>query len=151
MSTLNRRLQTMKAIVHASAELSANAAMCSRVCDEFDEAVRVSAVTAEGRRRLLQILHSTRALDTALKAFVQHHARQAKKPSLGGYLKALTQHGVVGLRKLPPPRQSQYQQRIVNPRNKYMHEAGAAPTDHHEILALLSEMQSCLAEVTALS
>lgn len=150
MSTLNRRLQTMKALVHASAELSANAAMCSTVCAEFDEAVRASAVSGESRRRLLQILHSTRALDTALKAFVQHHAIQAK-PSLGGYLKALTQHGVMGLRKLPPPRQSQYQQRIVNPRNKYMHEAGAAPTDHHEILALLSEMQSCLAEVTALS
>jgi hypothetical protein len=111
---------------------------------------RVSAIPAESRRRLLQILHSTRALDTALKAFVQHHAIQAK-PSLGGYLTALTGHQVVGLRRLTPARQAQYQQRIVSPRNKYMHEAGTAPTDHHEILGLLSEMQSCLAEVTALS
>src|SRR5689334_13912003 len=110
----------MKALVQASAELSANAAICSTVCAEFDEAVRVSAIPAEGRRRLLQILHSTRALDTALKAFVHHHAIPAKA-SLGGYLNALTGHRVAGVRRLPPPRQTQYQQRIVDPRNKYMH------------------------------
>jgi hypothetical protein len=140
----------MKALVHGSVELSADAATCSTVCTEFDEAVRASAIPSDGRRRLLQILYSTRALDTALKAFVQHHAIPAGH-SLGGSLKALTEHRVAGLRRLSPPRKAQYQQRIVDPRNKYMHEAGAAPTNHHEILSLLSEMQSCLAEVTALS
>jgi hypothetical protein len=140
----------MKALVQGSAELSNNIALCTMICAEFDEAVRASAIPAEGRRRLLQILHSTRALDTALKTFVQHHAITAK-PSLGRYLTALTEHRVNGLRRLPKPRQTQYQQRIVDLRNKYMHEAGTAPNDHHEILALLSEMQSCLAEVTGLS
>jgi hypothetical protein len=147
MSTLSRRLATMKALVHSCSAISTHPGAYSTICSEFDDTAKARDSSPEARRLLLQVLHSTRALDTALKVFVRFHSITVRKPSLGGYLHALTTHSLAHLRQLPQTRRDDFQNTIVRPRNKYLHEAGTNPSNHHEILSLLSEMQVCLIEV----
>lgn len=48
--------------------------------------------------------------------------------------------------QLPPGTAAFFQSRIVNVRNRYMHEAGAFPASQSEISALLSDMDACLTQ-----
>ncbi len=147
MSTLNKRVQLMKALVLSSPAFGPSR-LATLICEEFEEVAKASRLSPEGRRFLLQVLHSTRALDTSLKTFVSYYGITCTTPSLGGYLRALeTASSTHRLQDLSPAQRLYYQRQIVGPRNRYMHEAGAAPASHHELLALLSEMQACLSEV----
>jgi hypothetical protein len=98
---------------------------------------------------LLQVLHSTRALDSTLAVFTSYYAISVPRPSLGGYLRELTRHHVPGLGLLRESDRAQYKRTIVDKRNLYMHEAGTFPS-RGEISFLLSEMHACLARVLAL-
>ena len=123
--------------------------------DEFNEVHLVRRVRRDARRRLLEVLHSTRALDTTLAVFVGHHnchsPRHRNAPnSLGGYLYALRDHSVPGLQRIAEPHRANFQQQIVAIRNRYMHEAGSMPTNDTDIQSLLSEMHACLALVSRL-
>ena len=144
---LKQRIKTLQVLVKGSAALGANHAACNLLIAEFDEvkgAVRLSA----NRRYLLQVLHSTRALDGALKAFNTHHAiLRPKSYSLGAYLYDLHLHNNAGLGTLPKTRLDHFYNRIARERNRYMHQPGQYPSDKQEIMTLLAEMDSCLTEV----
>jgi hypothetical protein len=122
---------------------------------ELSDVLRANKVPDKRRRWLLQVLHSTRALDSALAAFIQQKgiqpARGRGKPTgLGGYLKLLEKHGTSGRARLPSGFANQYQVSIVKHRNRFMHEAGSFPRREAEIRLLLGEMQSCMALVALL-
>lgn len=106
------------------------------------------------RRRLLEVLHSARALDTALKTFVQHHGCQSpgkKAPTaMGPYLFALRDHSVAGLGQISEAQRHHFQNAIVIKRNIFLHEAGAVPLSDGDVNILLSEMHTCLSLVVAL-
>ena len=114
------------------------------VIREFEEVIRADRVRQVPRRPLLQVLHSTRALDSALASLVQAAGGNPAN-SLGRMLNQLETTGIHGNR-LTPGTATSYQSRIVNVRNRYMHEAGAFPVAPSEISALLNQMDACLTQ-----
>ena len=147
MSDTRGRVRAIQAIV-AGSTLSSSA-LHTAIQTEFGEVYRCRRVRREDRRRLLQVLHSTRALDTSLKEFTALHGCSPPTRSLGGYLTCLT-NGCGSLTRLPDAERRTYQTSIVNVRNTLIHEAGAVPLDDAEILGLLSEMERCLLRVVSL-
>lgn len=118
-------------------------AECALINQEFDEVVRVEKVTPLSRSLLLQVLHSTRALDTTLQTFLIMH-NCCTGNSLGGYLYDLKNHKVLGLGTISEKERNNFQTSIVNKRNKYMHKAGTFPINEREVSVLLSQMRTCL-------
>jgi len=112
---------------------------------------RLTAITGEANRIvhagrlsteqgwLLTVLHTTRTLDTTLNVLCDSKGwTDPSRRSLGGYLH------IIGS-KLPHLQAActGYQSSIVQPRNKYMHTAGAQP-QNREADQILTEMQTCL-------
>ena len=148
MSTAKKRIDTINAIITGSAISSEHE--CNLVLGEFNEVHRCSRVSPDKRKHLLQVLHSTRALDSALSAFIRIHALQVKTPALGSYLYSLTNHSKVGLQTLTQSERVRFQNEIVKKRNTFMHEAGSFPNQERVVSNLLSEMQACLSRVASL-
>ena len=149
MSDHRKRIQTIRVLLAGSLPINA----CPRyadILDEFEQTYQAKKIPNLKRRWLIQVLHSTRGLDTALVAFLNFHA-VATRRSLGGYLTALEKHSSAGLaKKLPPAARVRYQKTIVDVRNRHMHDAGAYPSSVGEVQRLLGEMSDCLADVLAL-
>lgn len=124
------------------------------VTGEFAAVHQAGRIRNPNRRRILEVLHSVRALDSALKVFVQHHGCQVpggKAPNaMGPYLHALEKHTVAGLGRISSTQRTQFQTAIVNKRNTFLHEAGTFPANDIEVDGLLSNMHACLATVVAL-
>lgn len=122
----------------------------SLINNEWMELKNLANITHIPRRHLLSVLHSTRALDDTLKAFVDHHKLSAKKyGTLGSSLKFL-EAAPVGKFSAPFTLRTHFQSTIVDVRNKYMHQAGAYPANEREIRTLISEMEHCVSVVVAL-
>lgn len=141
MST-KKRVDTMRILVSSHASLHHS----PKLSDIVGELNRVESVAKVPKHNgwLLSILHTTRALDTALREVLKHKSwLPAKEHSLGGYLKALETHNIV-----TPSERSNWTRLIVNRRNRYMHSAGAMP-NQFETDIVLSEMQACLTVVLA--
>lgn len=148
-----RRARTLEALACGVPCLAAHPRLKS-IRAEFAEVYAVRKVRRATRRRLLEVLHSTRAIDTALAAFVGHHGcvpSNGRSPkSLGQYLHALHDHTVPGLRQLTKTQRDHFNLKIARPRNLYMHDAGTFPSLDADVQALLSEMAACLAAVARL-
>jgi hypothetical protein len=78
---------------------------------------------------------------------MQHRGIAIQQRSIGGYLTTLSNHATPGVGRITQVERQNYQFRIVVPRNRYLHQAGANPAGVHEIKTLLSEMQACFARV----
>lgn len=121
---------------------------------EFEAVHQAGRIRNPNRRRILEVLHSVRALDSSLKAFIQHHGCQepGKQPpyAMGSYLHALQKHTVAGLGKITATQRTQFHGAIVSKRNTYLHEAGTFPNNNVEVDTLLSDMHVCLSTVVAL-
>jgi hypothetical protein len=144
----HKRVAALTALVAGSRVLGA---VLGVVSAEFREVVRVKRVGSIMRRRLLQVLHSTRALDTALAEFTAGHHCQGRARSLNQYLKELTRHSSASLRRqLTISEHGRFKASIANIRNQYMHRAGTFPPTDAEVASLLVEMDDCLALVIAL-
>lgn len=147
--TRAKRVATLKAIA-VSRSFLGNAQQ--RVMDEFDQVTSVERTPQVPRRHLLQIFHSSRALETVLKEFTRSCSclPPPNRQSLGAYLRALATDPASTASALPVGSRVRYQNAIVANRNRYMHEAGAFPVSEAEIGNLLAEMESCISEVLAL-
>jgi hypothetical protein len=144
------RVRTLQALVAGMPCIAAHPNLPS-IKSEFAEVYAVRKVRRATRRRILEVLHSTRALDTTLATFVGHHGcrmtgNRAPK-SLGQYLYALRDHTISGLGQLTEPHRHRFNSNIAAPRNRYMHEAGAFPALDSDLQQLLSEMDTCLTVV----
>lgn len=148
MSDSKRRVRFMQSLV-AGSPVSGTGKHAD-IQAEFDEVLLARRVLKRRRKRLLQVLHSTRALDSTLKEFTKLHGCHPSPPSLGRYLYALKDGKCASLRKISGRERRRYQAQIVQLRNKYMHEAGEMPADDSEVLTLLAEMQACLQRVLSL-
>lgn len=146
------RVRTIQALLAGSACIAASPSHAA-IQSEFHEVHAVRKLRQRSRRRLLEVLHSARGLDTALKTFVSHHGCQSsgKKPiAMGQYLFALRDHSVSGLGKITEAHRKQFQQTIVSKRNVFLHEAGTVPLTDTEVSTLLADMHACIAQVVAL-
>lgn len=148
MSDSKQRVQFMQSLVAGSPV--SGTPKHSDIQAEFDEVLLVRRVLRKPRKRLLQVLHSTRALDSTLKEFINLHGCSSSPSSLGQYLYALRNGDCPPLGQICEHERLHYQTEIVDLRNTYMHEAGLMPTNDSEILTLLGEMQSCLQRVLSL-
>lgn len=141
MTAIRSRVTALQAIV-AGSPLPLNDART--VIREFQEVLDADRVRRVPRRLLLQVLHSTRALDTGLSALLTAGG-VIPSTSLGRMLRQLESPGLHG-NQLPAGTAAYYQACIVNSRNRYMHEAGTFPSVAMEILTLLSDMDACLTQ-----
>lgn len=147
MSIDKKRIEALKAVVAGSIIPSTKSQVIN---NEFQEVYRVHTIQPLARRRLLQILHSTRALDSFLSEFTNYYGCRGTNHSLGSYLRSLENHASPRIARLKTGRSQYYQNKIVNQRNHYMHEAGASPSNDKEIASILAEMQVCLVEISSL-
>lgn len=148
MSDSKRRVGLMQSLVAGSPVSSTG--KHADIQAEFHEVLLARRVLRRPRKRLLQVLHSTRALDSTLKEFTTLHGCQPSSPSLGKYLYALNDGRCASLGTITDQERDHYLAQIVQLRNKYMHEAGEMPADDSEVLTLLAEMQACLQRVLTL-
>ncbi len=152
MSVHKSRIRTLQALI-AGAHCIANSSIYPILFDEIKEIYLVRKVRKCGRRRLMEMLHSFRMLDTMLKTFVQHHGCRSGSSvphAMGPYLRALQQHNNPTLGNLTAAQVSHYQANIINKRNLYLHEAGAFPVNDHEVSIMISEIHSCMVIVLGL-
>ena len=121
----SNRIETLKVI---AASLLGNTIPCQKVLKEFEEIERVDSMAIEEKiRRLLQILHSTRALDSTLAAFIKNYGYtdpsdpSKKVKSLYGYLHLICfgSPATANIRRLKESDLKKYQQKIVHERNRY--------------------------------
>ncbi len=148
MGDSKRRVRFMQSLV-AGSRVSGTAKHAD-IQAEFDEVLSARRVLKRSRKRLLQVLHSTRALDSTLKEFTKLHGCLPPNPSLGSYLYALRNGKCPSLKPISDAERRHYQAQIVQLRNRYMHEAGLMPANESEVLTLLAEMEACLQRVLSL-
>ncbi len=138
--TTKKRVDTLRLLVGQNPLLSQS----TKLTALYGELNRLLAIrTAKHDSRwLLSVLHTTRALDTTLSELLTAKHWGAGT-NLNAHLVVLAKHNVVTAAEL-----AAFRKEIVHKRNKYMHEAGATPTQL-EADRMLREMESCLAIVTA--
>ncbi len=116
--------------------------LASEIHNEFERVYQAGRIRRADRKLLLQVLHSTRGLDTGLTEYIR--ARGGAPPhSLGPMLYFLRNTGLHG-NKLPEPHRQQFQADIVDKRNVYLPNAGQFPSSVAELSKLRSDMQTCL-------
>jgi hypothetical protein len=148
MANHRQRIDALRALI-AGSVLGANP-IAPIVDAEFLDCISAGRVRILRRRYLLQVLHSTRALDSALRAFLDHHGILQNQNTLNQYLVALRDNGTGVPMPLPEAQRLYFRQRIVDQRNIFMHRAGAAPLADQDVADLLGEMDACLAVVFSL-
>ena len=145
-----KRIESMRTLI-AGSVIGAHPAEANLIDHELADASSTTSVPQLPRRRLLQILHTTRSLDSFLLCFLGHHTVPGNPKSIGQYLKALVDNGGhPTLLPLSAMTKNRYQTSITNPRNRFMHQAGAFPATEGEVMQILSEMQACIADILLL-
>jgi hypothetical protein len=134
-----KRIETLRMIV-GSHPLLINDPRTGDVVRELLRVVETKRI-AGGDRWLLQVLHTTRALDTCLARVVAQRGWAVTTPSLGAYLMKLRTKGVI-----VEHQRSHWQDNLVRPRNTYMHSANQMPPAHMAD-DLLNEMDACMSIV----
>lgn len=127
----------------------------ARIEQEFKELVGVSGVKPVRRRMLLEVVHSCRALESTMGAFITSMgiATPEKEKSLGKYLnvlassKAIT-HGLAA--KIDPHSQLRYQELVTKVRNNMMHRADAYPINEDHLDGFLSVVDAWMNHVILL-
>jgi hypothetical protein len=112
---------------------------------ELAEVIGAMKVSHRPRKLLLQIVHASRAADTALEEVtrrVHHIPITHREASLGKCLMKLAAAGII-----TSIERDRYQRGIAHVRNGFMHEAGRFPTHENEVEDLLSEVRACLAQL----
>jgi hypothetical protein len=145
----NRRRDTIDILISNSI-IGRNATHeCPIIKGELNQIFNVENISNNNRKRILKILYSTRALDTTLRVFLdQHGIRNSGDFALGDYLKRLVNHvHTGGLQRLNESSRTKYQEKIVDKRNVYLHNAGRYPTTENEVNTILSEIDSCIIEI----
>ena len=136
-----KRIETLRMIV-GSHPILVNDPRTGDIVRELQRVIETKRI-AGGDRWLLQVLHTTRALDTCLSRVVAQRGWTVTTPSLGAYLIKLRTKGVI-----VEQQRFHWQDNIVRPRNTYMHSANQMPPQHMAD-SLLDEMDACMSIVLA--
>lgn len=145
--SLDNRINTIIALINSS---SINSIQKNNVKIEYRQVVNVNKVAPPQRKNILRILHSTRALDTTLKAYLDFYGIRGGNHSIGQYLNTLAKHSDNRIGKLSDSEKRKYQREIVDHRNKHLHTANSYPTNDSEVSNIISEMQALVSRVVSL-
>jgi len=147
------RIKTLRVLLHGN-NVMKDSARISLIIGELECVKAAKKISDEPRGRLLQILHATRALDSSLRSFIEESCAYLTVPiippidySLGSYLVWFVNHDIPSIPKMQESQRLGFQNRIVKERNRYVHQAGAFPSNDGEVAQLLTEMDTCLSIV----
>jgi hypothetical protein len=115
VTTSKKRISAMQALI---AGTPIGITSVAKILDEFTEVYKVEKLNPLKRRRLLQVVHLSRALDSFLREFTATFGVREQAHSLGQYLSKLEKHGSSKIGRLPAGMQKQLQTRIVDKRNR---------------------------------
>lgn len=148
MPTPQDRINTMIALVNSCPSLGSRSKNDIKI--EFNQVIDVNAIPPPPRKNILKVLHSTRALDTTLRSFLDHHGILGRSHSIGQYLFQLTNHRLRTVVNLSTAERAKYQNEIVNLRNKHLHTANSYPRNDREVYQLIAEMEALVTRVISL-
>jgi hypothetical protein len=114
---------------------------------ELLELAGTTKVQLERRKHLMQILHATRALDTALGEVLRNYGIVPVPHSIGKRLWEFNHLPSAHTGYLADHIVHQFRQTVCNPRNRFMHEADAFPRGHRETDAVVSAIEACFSMV----
>lgn len=135
--TTKKRIETVRVLVSGHPGLTGSPELTA-IIGELNR-VGAAAKVPKYNGWLLGVLHTTRALDTTLRELLRHKGwLDPLKQGLGAYFAALRNHSI-----LTTGETDSWKRSIVDKRNRYMHVAGAMPSQL-ENDAILSEMEACL-------
>lgn len=124
-----------------------NATATSRanlVKEEFERVELVdSMIKNEEQKRLNKVLHSTRAMDTGMRAILDRYAVIPGQKSMGGYLAEFRKGKSGCFARLSGSLSQRIQDDVVEKRNIFMHAAGQYPTPA-QMTQMLSDVNSYL-------
>lgn len=96
---------------------------------EFDRADSVNSMVSNQQQLMLnKVLHTTRAMDTGMKTFLEINGVIPSGHSMGNYLSDLRKGKIGKFGRLNGDLSQRIQNAVVDKRNKFMHAAGAYPT-----------------------
>lgn len=150
---MRNRIATIRTLLAGSLVGQLAAPEYTDVLGELNEVLRVGGVKEAKRRRLLEVFHLSRSVDTSLRAFLDAHGWPvALLHGIGDYLLELQRqaHHHPGIGRLPAPSRQRYQQSIADVRNRYLHTANSYPPADIHSQTLVAEIQACIAEVVSL-
>jgi hypothetical protein len=148
MATQQDRINTIIAIVNSCPSLTN--ANINKLKTEFRQIIDVDTISPPKRRHILKILHSTRALDSTLKAILDYYNIRDRNHSIGQYITQFTNHTLPTLGKLSSSERAKYQREIADIRNTHLHNADSYPRNDSEVYQLISEMHALISRVTSL-
>ncbi|MGN6293916.1 MAG: hypothetical protein ACTHMV_14315 [Chitinophagaceae bacterium] len=148
MSTQKNRIDTIIAIINSNVALSSG--NINKLKGEFRQVLEVDVISPARRKNLLKVLHSTRALDSTLRAVLDHHGIRNSSHSIGKYLTQLATHNSSSLGRLTQSERHKYQNTVANIRNLHLHSADSYPKNDSEVNDLISEMQALMTRVAGL-
>ena len=85
-------------------------------------------VSSQQQQLLNKVLHTTRAMDTGMRTFLEINEVTPSGYSMGNYLSDLRKGKTGKFSRLSGGLSDRIQEKVVDQRNKYMHAAGAYPT-----------------------
>ena len=113
---------------------------------EFNEIVGVERVHPLERRRLLQVLHASRAFNSFLLETVRLQKPATTLHAIGQLLDEMAKLPSGSRGHLNPKDCDRYKRKIRDPRNRVMHSARALPNPI-EVYGLLGEVATCVSDV----
>jgi hypothetical protein len=139
------RIKTLIALFNGSGIATGQPA--NKIIAELNAILLANRVAPLKRKFILKVLHTTRSVDSLLKAFVTQHAITGGAYSIGTYIKRLEINNNPGLNKFSQNERRRYQERIADIRNDHMHNADSYPRDERAVNELIGEMHSLMARV----
>lgn len=148
---MRRRVETIQALVAGSRV--ALEPEYPAILGEMNDVISANRMAEARRRRLLEVFHLARSADSTLRAYMRSHGWNVDRlHGIGKYLNELRDraHHAPPIAPLSGVSAARYTRTIARARNRYLHQAGAYPAHDQEGLALLGEIDACLAEILAL-
>jgi hypothetical protein len=150
MRAVEKRVKTMVAVLRGTTGFNGNPVETAQICSEYLSISKASQVSNEQLRHLLLVFHAVRAFDNSLAIFTDYYGCMPVPPGIGKCLHALHSHSLSVIGKLDITLRDRYIRSIAVERNKYLHKASAYPADYHAVVTLLTEIDSCLTDISRL-
>ena len=140
-----KRSDTIRALIISSYGPNLAFSSIEREIDAFDSC---STLRFESRRRLYELFHISRAVDSTIRIVVQKFNSGVSVHGIGS--------GLESLRSVRPQYYdvnsvSTHKRSVANKRNTFMHRADTYPANEAEIGRFLADCQSCLVWVLKFS
>jgi hypothetical protein len=148
MPNESTRINTLIALITGSGSVSA--AALADIKTELHEIIAANRVSPQHRKFILKILHTTRSVDSTLKAFLTTYHVVGTKHSIGSYLHQLERNTSPSLHRISSSERAHYQEEIAKVRNDHMHNANRYPRTERKVNELINEMHALMARVFAL-